>query len=144
MGDTMIKGVRNDYKFKIENADLTVVLNGLGIPLSENRHGPMHSHDYAEIFACVASEAYIKLSDRIIALKKNECVIIPSGCIHRRIWNGKNFVTTNFQKVFEMIDYFPRLLALFYDLCKHGKWHKIQNGNRAGKAQGGLLPIIAY
>ena len=34
--------------------------------------------------------------------------------------------------------------ALFYDLCKHGKWHKIQNGNRAGKAQGGLLPIIAY
>ena len=34
--------------------------------------------------------------------------------------------------------------ALFYDLCKHGKWHKIQNGNRAGKSQGGLLPIIAY
>ena len=34
--------------------------------------------------------------------------------------------------------------ALFYDLCKHRKWHKIQNGNRAGKAQGGLLPIIAY
>ena len=36
------------------------------------------------------------------------------------------------------------LVALFYDLCKHGKWHKIQNGNRAGKSQGGLLPIIAY
>lgn len=35
-------------------------------------------------------------------------------------------------------------VALFYDLCKHGKWHKIQNGNRAGKPQGGLLPIIAY
>ena len=35
-------------------------------------------------------------------------------------------------------------MALFYDLCKHGKWHKIQNGNRAGKSQGGLLPIIAY
>lgn len=35
-------------------------------------------------------------------------------------------------------------VALFYDLCKHGKWHKIQNGNRAGKSQGGLLPIIAY
>ena len=35
-------------------------------------------------------------------------------------------------------------LALFYDLCKHRKWHKIQNGNRAGKSQGGLLPIIAY
>ena len=35
-------------------------------------------------------------------------------------------------------------VALFYDLCKHRKWHKIQNGNRAGKAQGGLLPIIAY
>ena len=34
--------------------------------------------------------------------------------------------------------------ALFYDLCKHRKWHKIQNRNRAGKAQGGLLPIIAY
>lgn len=34
--------------------------------------------------------------------------------------------------------------ALFYDLCKHGKWHKIQNGNRAGKSQGCLLPIIAY
>ena len=36
------------------------------------------------------------------------------------------------------------LSALFYDLCKHGKWHKIQNGNRAGKSQGCLLPIIAY
>ena len=36
------------------------------------------------------------------------------------------------------------LWALFYDLCKHGKWHKIQNGNRAGKSQGCLLPIIAY
>lgn len=36
------------------------------------------------------------------------------------------------------------VLALFYDLCKHGKWHKIQNGNRAGKSQGCLLPIIAY
>ena len=34
--------------------------------------------------------------------------------------------------------------ALFYDLCKHRKWHKIQNRNRAGKSQGGLLPIIAY
>lgn len=38
----------------------------------------------------------------------------------------------------------PEKEALFYDLCKHGKWHKIQNGNRAGKSQGGLLPIIAY
>ena len=34
--------------------------------------------------------------------------------------------------------------ALFHDLCKHGKWHKIQNGNRAGKSQDGLPPIIAY
>ena len=34
--------------------------------------------------------------------------------------------------------------ALFHDLCKHGKWHKIQNGNRAGKSQGGLPPVIAY
>jgi len=38
----------------------------------------------------------------------------------------------------------PNSVALFYDLCKHGKWHKIQNGNRAGKSQGCLLPIIAY
>ena len=35
-------------------------------------------------------------------------------------------------------------LALFHDLCKHGKWHKIQNGNRAGKSRIGLPPIIAY
>ena len=34
--------------------------------------------------------------------------------------------------------------ALFHDLCKHGKWHKIQNGNRAGKTQDGLPPVIAY
>lgn len=34
--------------------------------------------------------------------------------------------------------------ALFHILCKHGKWHKIQNGNRAGKSRGGLPPIIAY
>ena len=39
---------------------------------------------------------------------------------------------------------FFEVSALFYDLCKHGKWHKIQNGNRAGKSQGCLLPIIAY
>ena len=42
--------------------------------------------------------------------------------------------------ILELLD----LAALFYDLCKHRKWHKIHNGNRAGKAQGGLLPIIAY
>ena len=30
------------------------------------------------------------------------------------------------------------LQALFHDLCKHGKWHKIQNGNRAGKSRSGL------
>lgn len=34
--------------------------------------------------------------------------------------------------------------ALFHDLCKHGKWHKIQNGDRAGKSRIGLPPIIAY
>ena len=34
--------------------------------------------------------------------------------------------------------------ALFHDLCKHGKWHKIQNGDRAGKSQNDLPPIIAY
>ena len=25
-----------------------------------------------------------------------------------------------------------------YDLCKHGKWHEIQNGNQAGKSRIGL------
>ena len=34
--------------------------------------------------------------------------------------------------------------ALGYYLCKNGKRQKIQNGNRAGKEQGGLLPINAY
>ena len=34
--------------------------------------------------------------------------------------------------------------ALFHDLCKHGKWHKIQNSDRAGKSQDGLPPVIAY
>ena len=42
------------------------------------------------------------------------------------------------------VDFDTNAKALFYDLCKHGKWHKIQNGNRAGKSQGCLLPIIAY
>ena len=36
------------------------------------------------------------------------------------------------------------LETLFHDLCKHGKWHKIQNGDRAGKSRIGLPPIIAY
>ena len=34
--------------------------------------------------------------------------------------------------------------GFFHDLCKHGKWHKIQNGDRAGKSRIGLPPIIAY
>lgn len=85
----MIKGVISEYKFKIENAEITIVLDGFGIPPNKNRHTPMHSHKYSEIFACINSDSYIKLSDRIIALRKNECVIIPEGCIHRRIWNGK-------------------------------------------------------
>ena len=40
--------------------------------------------------------------------------------------------------------YLKEALALFHDLCKHGKWHKIQNGDRAGKSQDGLPPVIAY
>ena len=46
---------------------------------------------------------------------------------------------------FETVDLFEGVnSALFHILCKHGKWHKIQNGNRAGKSQGGLPPVIAY
>ena len=52
--------------------------------------------------------------------------------------NGKT--VTIKRKTFEL----EKVLALFHDLCKHGKWHKIQNGNRAGKSQDGLPPIIAY
>ena len=37
-----------------------------------------------------------------------------------------------------------KLSAFFHDLCKHVKWHKIQNGDRAGKSRIGLPPIIAY
>ena len=40
--------------------------------------------------------------------------------------------------------YFAFIEALFHDLCKHGKWHKIQNSDRAGKSQDGLPPVIAY
>ena len=34
--------------------------------------------------------------------------------------------------------------VLFHLLCKRENWHKIQNGNRAGKSPGGLPTIIAY
>ena len=39
---------------------------------------------------------------------------------------------------------FVFLVVLFHLLCKREKWHKIQNGNRAGKSKIGLPPIIAY
>lgn len=32
--------------------------------------------------------------------------------------------------------------VLFHLLCKRENWHKIQNGNRAGKSQGGLLYFV--
>ena len=57
----------------------------------------------------------------------------------------KGFKVFSFVAIANIISFAtPYLMALFHDLCKHGKWHKIQNGNRAGKSQDGLPPIIAY
>lgn len=62
--------------------------------------------------------------------------LLNKGKIKKSLFKRLFIMSTGNEK-----DAFP---ALFHDLCKHGKWHKIQNGARAGKSQDGLPPVIAY
>lgn len=85
-----------EFRYDIENAAIKLFLDIRKPYITPSKapkpwHFEHHIHCFAELFLCLEGEAYIEFSDSIVAIKKNECIIIPEGTEHHRLWSGTDF-----------------------------------------------------